>query len=130
MPDVTTPKPRRADAAAELSRRPGGGSDAPLVLPASESFYRALIEQTSDLVTVFDASAVIRYASPSYQRILGYTPAELLAAERCGQFETRMEGPPSALPRRTPGHRRRERRPRERSKPRYHEAGENGTYIP
>lgn len=46
--------------------------------PASESFYRALIEQTSDLVSVVDASGVFRYVSASHRRILGYEAEELL----------------------------------------------------
>lgn len=45
--------------------------------PASESFYRALIEQTSDLVSVLAADGAILYASPSHRWILGYEPEDL-----------------------------------------------------
>jgi PAS domain S-box-containing protein len=43
-----------------------------------ERYYRALIEQALDITTVVDADAFIRYASPSNERVLGYTPAELV----------------------------------------------------
>jgi len=39
--------------------------------------YHALWEYGSDLVAILDADGRYRHASPSYQRILGYTPAEL-----------------------------------------------------
>lgn len=55
------------------AKRPGIPS---LVL--SESFFRALIEQTNDLVSVLDAEAIIHYVSPSHRWIVGYEPAELI----------------------------------------------------
>jgi len=45
-------------------------------LEASERRFRALIEQSSDVVTVVDREGVIVYDSPSSARVLGYTPAE------------------------------------------------------
>jgi len=57
-------------------RRMGRGR-AEETLRASEARFRALTEQGSDLVTIVDAAGVIRYASPSHQRMLGYPPAEL-----------------------------------------------------
>jgi len=47
-------------------------------LRASEERFRALSEHATDLISIFDADGVIRYASLSYQRILGYTPTEVM----------------------------------------------------
>jgi rsbT co-antagonist protein RsbR len=44
----------------------------------SEDYYRALIEQASEGVTIADLDGTIRYESPSVKRVLGYTPEELL----------------------------------------------------
>ncbi len=43
-----------------------------------ERRFRALTENASDLVLVLDATGIYRYASPSHQRILGYSAEELL----------------------------------------------------
>lgn len=40
---------------------------------ATRDFLRSLLDSSADLVTVFDASGVIRYASPSHSRLLGYS---------------------------------------------------------
>jgi len=45
-------------------------------LTASESRFRALIEHSSDVVTVFDLGSTISYDSPSCQTVLGYAPGE------------------------------------------------------
>jgi len=47
-------------------------------LRASEEHFRALSEHASDLVRIVDAAGIIRYASPSHQRLLGYAPGDLL----------------------------------------------------
>jgi two-component system sensor histidine kinase UhpB len=47
-------------------------------LRESETRYRSLIEQTSDIITIVDESAVIRYGSPSVETVLGYDPEELV----------------------------------------------------
>jgi len=44
----------------------------------SEAQFRALIENSSDLITITDATGVIRYQSPSHQAILGFEPRERL----------------------------------------------------
>jgi PAS domain S-box-containing protein len=44
----------------------------------SEIPYWALIENSSDIIQVVDSKGVIRYVSPSVQRILGYKPEELI----------------------------------------------------
>jgi two-component system cell cycle sensor histidine kinase/response regulator CckA len=43
-----------------------------------EARFRSLIEQASDLITVLNAEGLIRFQSPSLERVLGYPPAELL----------------------------------------------------
>jgi PAS domain S-box len=40
--------------------------------------FRALIENTSDVISVLDLNGVIRYLSPSVLRILGFHPGELI----------------------------------------------------
>jgi ammonium transporter len=50
---------------------------AELALQRSEEYFRRLIENASDLITVFDQEGVIKYQSPSVQRLLGYKPSEL-----------------------------------------------------
>ncbi|GAC1433030.1 MAG: hypothetical protein NVSMB65_06790 [Chloroflexota bacterium] len=45
---------------------------------SESAFYRALLEHATDLVAVLDARGVFRYASPSHEAILGYTPDELV----------------------------------------------------
>jgi PAS domain S-box-containing protein len=46
-------------------------------LQHSESYFRSLIENASDMITILDASGIVQYESPSTQRILGY-PAGLV----------------------------------------------------
>jgi diguanylate cyclase (GGDEF)-like protein/PAS domain S-box-containing protein len=45
-------------------------------LEASERRFRALIEHSSDVVTVLSADGTITYNSPSIQSVLGYPPRE------------------------------------------------------
>jgi PAS domain S-box-containing protein len=47
-------------------------------LSHSERYHRALTQQALDLVTLLDADAVIRYASPSHHTVLGYAGDALL----------------------------------------------------
>ncbi len=47
-------------------------------LQASEKRYRALIEHSADAIGLLDARATILYASPSTERVLGYTPEEFV----------------------------------------------------
>ncbi len=48
------------------------------VLRESEQKFRALIEDASDITAVLDTDGVIRYQSPSTERLLGYGKEELL----------------------------------------------------
>jgi PAS domain S-box-containing protein len=45
-------------------------------LHASEEYYRALIENAMDIVSILEADGTIRYASPAIERLLGYAPEE------------------------------------------------------
>jgi PAS domain S-box-containing protein len=48
------------------------------VLKGSEARFRSLIERSSDLITVLDGHATIRYVSPSSERVVGFKPDVLL----------------------------------------------------
>ncbi len=47
-------------------------------LRRSEEYYRSLIENALDVVTILDAEGIIRYQSPSAERVLGYKPEEVV----------------------------------------------------
>ena len=42
----------------------------------SEKYFRALVANASELITIFDAAGEITYESPAIERILGYLPEE------------------------------------------------------
>jgi PAS domain S-box-containing protein len=44
----------------------------------SERRLRAAVQNSSDIVMIFEADATIRYASPAVERVLGYTPEDLV----------------------------------------------------
>ena len=44
----------------------------------SEERYQALTQNSSDLVTLMEATGIIRYQSPAIEWMLGYSPEELL----------------------------------------------------
>lgn len=48
-------------------------------LRCSEERFRSLVQHSSDIITILDADGRMRYESPSVERILGYTPEEMLA---------------------------------------------------
>lgn len=58
----------------QLSRR----NELTARLRQSEEYYRALIETASDLIFVVDVTGKRTFASPSYERVLGYRPETLL----------------------------------------------------
>src|SRR5258708_9388869 len=44
----------------------------------SKERFRALIEDGSEIIAVVDATATLTYITPSIERLLGYTPEELI----------------------------------------------------
>lgn len=46
-------------------------------LRASEEYFRSLIENASDMISLLSPDGSSHYNSPSVERVLGYTPAEL-----------------------------------------------------
>lgn len=47
----------------------------------SKEYFQSLIENAQDIITVIDVNGVIRYSSPSIERILGYEPPELVGKD-------------------------------------------------
>jgi PAS domain S-box-containing protein len=48
------------------------------VLRRSEEQFRAITENTGDIVHILDEHGVVRYMSPSVEAVLGYTPEEMI----------------------------------------------------
>ena len=42
----------------------------------SEEYFRLLVENSSDIITILNRDATVRYNSPSFERILGYSAQE------------------------------------------------------
>ena len=47
----------------------------------SDGRFRALIENSLDVTMILDPDQVVRYASPSIERVLGWTPAEFVGTK-------------------------------------------------
>ncbi len=47
-------------------------------LQESEQRFRSLIENATDIIAILDEKGIFRYCSPSTEKILGYTPAEVV----------------------------------------------------
>ena len=45
-------------------------------LKESEEYFRSLVQNASDVVTVLESDGTVRYVSPAIERVLGYVPAE------------------------------------------------------
>jgi len=56
-------------------------SEADAKVRASESYYRLLAENVTDLVSRHTPSGVYLYASPSFWELIGYTPEELVGRD-------------------------------------------------
>ncbi len=50
-------------------------------LNRSEMYFRSLIENSSDIITILDASGIISYASPSLEHVVGFTPEKLIGSK-------------------------------------------------
>jgi PAS domain S-box-containing protein len=46
-------------------------------LQRSEEYFRSLIENALDIITVVDVDGTVRYGSPSFERVLGYPHGDL-----------------------------------------------------
>jgi PAS domain S-box-containing protein len=47
----------------------------------NKEYFQSLIENAQDIITVLDHSGIIRYSSPSIERILGYKHGELIGRD-------------------------------------------------
>lgn len=50
--------------------------NAEIALQRSEEYFRRLIENSNDLITIVDQEGIIRYQSPSVTRLLGHKPTD------------------------------------------------------
>jgi two-component system cell cycle sensor histidine kinase/response regulator CckA len=66
------------EAALERERAQAQKVQAESALAASERRFRSLVQNSSDLVTVLAPDGTITYASDSAERIVGYSPADLV----------------------------------------------------
>lgn len=61
----------------ELEQKVDALAKAEETIRASEEYFRALIENTQDIITVLEIDGTIRFESPSVERELGYKPGDL-----------------------------------------------------
>ena len=54
-------------------------------LRESEKRFRALVQNSFDIITVIDAEGTIRYVSPAVERVMGYHPEEQIGANAFDQ---------------------------------------------
>src|SRR5882672_2468968 len=47
-------------------------------LHQSEAYLRSILENTQDLISILNPDGTTRYVSPSHERVLGYSPGELV----------------------------------------------------
>lgn len=62
----------------EAQREIAGRERAEEELRRSEERFRRLVQNSSDIISVFDAHGVVLYQSPSIERVLGYAPYDML----------------------------------------------------
>ena len=70
-----------SDANAKLQWEINERKKAEEALKKSEEYFRMLIENTSDIITILDSNGMIQYESPSISSILGYGDEELIGRE-------------------------------------------------
>ncbi|BAU42392.1 response regulator [Leptolyngbya sp. O-77] len=61
----------------EVRDREQGLHQAKAELHRREEYFRSIIENTSDIVTLLSADGQLRYASPALKTVLGYEPSDL-----------------------------------------------------
>ena len=49
-------------------------------MPEMEDTFRLMVENSHDILTIRDADGRLRYANPSYYRLLGYKPEEVVGS--------------------------------------------------
>jgi diguanylate cyclase (GGDEF)-like protein/PAS domain S-box-containing protein len=55
-----------------------------LALRTHAKWFRALVQNSSDVISIVDASGTIRYQTPSVSRVLGYDPASMVGRRFSG----------------------------------------------
>lgn len=68
----------RVDRTRRQSARLAGEHDA---LRRSEARFRSLVQNSSDMISIFTADGTLRYTSPTFERVLGYRPAAILGRD-------------------------------------------------
>jgi PAS domain S-box-containing protein len=70
----------------------------------SEDLFRALVQNSSDMIRLLDADGTVVYQSPSIERLLGYRPEDRIGhnafIDAIVHPDDRGYGPVPALPRR------------------------------
>jgi PAS domain S-box-containing protein len=66
----------------ELNIGVPGGADGPRHANAQpiedDRWLRSVVENSSEIVTIIDPDGTLRYASPAWERVLGYDPEEMI----------------------------------------------------
>lgn len=62
----------------DLQAEVGERERAERALRHSEEYFRSLIENASDVITVLEADGTVRYHSPAIERVLGFPPRRLV----------------------------------------------------
>jgi two-component system cell cycle sensor histidine kinase/response regulator CckA len=75
------------EAALERERAHAEKIQAEAALAASEQRFRSLVQNSSDLVTILAPDGTITYVSDSAERIVGYSPAELVGTSLLGYLD-------------------------------------------
>lgn len=58
-----------------------------------EEYFRSLIDYAPDVITVVSEDGKIKFQSPAVERVLGYTPTEMVGKDLFGHFHPDDEGP-------------------------------------
>src|ERR687897_195651 len=53
-------------------------------LKESEERFRSLVQNTSDIITILEPDATVRYISPALERVMGYKPQEQIGTNAFG----------------------------------------------
>lgn len=64
------------EVAASLKRQIDERQEAEEALVRSEKYFRSLIENALDIVTILDREGTVMYMSPSGERVLGYSHSD------------------------------------------------------